>query len=260
MIPLYILQGIDKTNVKDKYFDNSKIDGLSIRGSWKHVDLYGWDYIYSQIERVEQKDKKFQLRLLGGIKHSPDRFSNLPKSVVNEGYIRGWLRFIRSVPKDIREHNKLTHVHVAGINDSSAELHLKELKGVVKPDEVISSWMRCYRVYSKRFKNVTLSSNISNCFNNRDGVPEELIERLKSQPFASRIVLQHNAKNGSNQKSWRIEKLVRYSGFTFAFQQVRPSSNKTFKGHIENFIEHADGASMLEIYQGDSRIIGNYNV
>ena len=68
----FLLQGVDKSNVRDSALRDSNIAGLSIRVSWDSIDKgtnFDWDWLDSQVNRARALRKPYMIRLMAGVSH-----------------------------------------------------------------------------------------------------------------------------------------------------------------------------------------------
>jgi hypothetical protein len=72
-VGFFLLQGVDKDNVKDSALRDPSVAGLSIRVRWASIDKgtnFDWAWLDSQVNRCRALRKPFMLRLMAG-EHSP---------------------------------------------------------------------------------------------------------------------------------------------------------------------------------------------
>lgn len=260
----FVLQGVDKDNVKDSSLRDRRITGLSIRASWASIDngsKFRWGWLDSQVKRCRALNKPYMLRIMTG-EHSPTwvqgawhRGAPLPWNTTAQ---RALAQAIAALGNRYSGDPLLVGVHLSSTaNHSSAEMHIAP--GVTNvygysDAKMIDAWASAIDSYGAAFPNCALILNATLEPNHRGGITHPVIARCQ-QRLGFRATFQHNSLKASTPMSARHHELILdlgRDGWRIGFQMACASSSRDrFGGSFEEAIKRAPGATYFEIYQED---------
>jgi hypothetical protein len=260
----FVLQGIDKQNVRNSALRNRNVTGLSIRVSWSKIDKnshFDWDWLDSQVKRCRNLDKPYMLRMMTG-----DNSPNWIDGPWHQGAPLPWSsaaqdaldQAVTALGRRYAHDPLLVGVHLSSTaNNDSAEMHLAagltNLAGYTDR-KVIDAWISAINSYATAFPNCALILNATIEPDHRGEITYPVIEHCQRR-LGSRATFQHNSLKASTPLSARHHQLILdlgREGWHIGFQMVSGTSDRQrFGGSLQAAIELAPGASYFEIYQAD---------
>jgi hypothetical protein len=260
----FLLQGIDKSNVKDSSLRDSSVAGLSIRVSWASIDKgtnFNWTWLDSQVNRCRALRKPYMLRMMAGEK-SPTwiqgawyRGAPVPWNTTAQNALS---QAIAALGNRYAGDSRLVGVHLSSTaNYESAEMHMAPgLENVYgySDAKMIAAWKKAIDSYAAAFPNCAVILNATLEPNHRGGITYPVIDHCKWR-LASRATFQHNSLKASTPFDARHHQLILglgEDGWRIGFQMACSSYDRSrFGGTLQQAIGLAPGASYFEIYQED---------
>jgi hypothetical protein len=260
----FVLQGIDKENVRSSVLGDPSVAGLSIRVSWASLDngsQFQWQWLDSQVERCRALGKPYMLRMMTG-NDSPAWIDGLwyqgaplPWDSAAQNALS---RMIAQLGNRYASDPLLVGVHLSSTaNFSSAEMHLAPgLTTLVdySDSKIIDAWTSAIDSYSAAFPSCAIILNATLEPNHRGAITYPVIAHCQ-QRLGLRATFQHNSLKASTPIDARHHKLILNlggAGWRIGFQMTSGSSSLRFGGTFEEAVSLAPGASYFEIYQEDA--------
>jgi hypothetical protein len=259
----FVLQGIDKDNVRNSVLRDSSVAGLSIRVSWASLDKgsqFQWQWLDSQVQRCRALGKPYMLRMMAG-NDSPKwiegpwyRGAPLPWSTTAQSALS---RAIAELGKRYANDPLLVGVHMSSTaNNSSAEMHMAPGLTTVagySDAKIIDAWSRAVDSHNAAFPSCAVILNATLEPNHRGEITYPVIVHCQ-QRLGLRATFQHNSLKAATPMNARHHKMILDlggSGWRIGFQMTSGSTSDRFGGSIEEALGNAPGASYFEIYQED---------
>lgn len=260
----FVLQGIDKSNVRDSSIRDRSVTGLSIRVSWASLDYgskYQWGWLDSQVKRCRAQGKPYMLRMMTG-EHSPKSIDGAWHQGApvpwNTAAQRELSEMVTALGNRYSSDPLLVGVHLTSTaNSSSSEMHiaagLTSVNGYTD-SKMIEAWTKAIDSYAAAFPNCALILNATLEPNHRGEVTYPVIAHCQRR-LGSRATFQHNSLKASTPMDARHHQLILDlggEGWRIGFQMACGSSERSrFGGSFEQAVARAPGASYFEIYQED---------
>jgi hypothetical protein len=265
-VPLgyFVLQGVDKNNVKDAALRAPSVTGLSIRVSWASLDngpYFQWGWLDSQVQRCRVLGKRYMLRMSTG-QSSPRWIQGawyngapLPWNTAAQDALAD---AIAALGSRYSGDPLLVGVHLTSTaNHASSEMHiapgLTSVNGY-SDAKMIDAWETAIDSYGAAFPNCALILNATLEPNHRGGITHPVIAYCQ-QRLGFRATFQHNSLKASTPIGARHHQLILGLGldsWRIGFQMASASSSRArFGGSLQEAIERAPGASYFELYQDD---------
>ncbi len=261
---LFLLQGVDKSNVREAKLRDEDIAGLSIRVSWASIEPGGradYQWLDSQVARCRAIGKPYMLRLMAGtnsprwIKGAWHQDAPVPW---NQDAQAALSQTIRRLGERYSDDALLVCVHMSSTaNYKSAEMHLAPgLRSLpdYSDDKIIAAWKAAIDSYSDAFPNCALALNATLEPDRRGAITFPVIEHCQSR-LGDRATFQHNSLKAATSPRARHHRLILdlRRNTRVGFQMACPTSNtRRFGGTLQQALRLAPGASFFEIYQGDT--------
>jgi hypothetical protein len=260
----FVLQGIDKKNVRDSSLRDRSISGLSIRFSWSNIDngsKYEWSWLDAQVKRCRDAGKPYMLRMMTG-EHSPSwipgewhRGAPIPWNTDAQRALR---QAIAAMGNRYGGDPLLVGVHLASTaNHSSAEMHIApgiEFVSGYSDAKMIGAWEDAIDSYGAAFPGCALILNATLEPNHRGAITHPVIAHCQMR-LGSRATFQHNSLKASTPVSARHHQLILDlggDGWRIGFQTACSSEEiERFGGTLGEAVAKSPGASYFEIYQAD---------
>jgi hypothetical protein len=259
----FLLQGVNKSNVRDSALRDRGITGLSIRVSWASLDKgshFEWGWLDSQVMRCRALGKPYMLRMMTG-QNSPTWIQGawhqgapIPWNTAAQDALR---QAIAALGNRYAGDPLLVGVHLSSTaNHSSAEMHiapgLTSVNGY-SDAKMIDAWTTAIDGYGTAFPNCAVILNATLEPNHRGGITHPVIAYCQ-QRLAFRAAFQHNSLKASTPMGARHHQLILdlgRAGWRIGFQMASSANRDRFGGSLEEAIALAPGASYFEIYQED---------
>jgi hypothetical protein len=263
----FVLQGIDKDNVRNSVLRDPSVAGLSIRVSWASLDNgsgYQWQWLDSQVQRCRALGKPYMLRMMAG-KDSPTWIEGpwhqgapLPWSSKAQSALS---RAIVELGDRYANDPLLVGVHVSSTaNYSSAEMHMAPgltTYAEYSDSKMIDAWTKAIDSYNAAFPSCAVILNATLEPNHRGAITYPVIAHCQ-QRLGLRATFQHNSLKASTPMDARHHKMILdlgKNGWRIGFQMTSGSSQDRFGGTFEEALGNAPGASYFEIYQEDAELL-----
>ena len=260
-VGFFLLQGVDKDNVRNSALLDGSITGLSIRVSWASIDTgsqFEWGWLDSQVARCRMLGKPYMLRMMTG-ENSPNWIQGawyqdapIPWNTTAQ---RALSQAIAALGNRYAGDPLLVGVHLSSTaNYSSAEMHIASgLSSVSGYSDVkmIEAWEKAIDSYAAAFPNCALILNATLEPNHRGGITYPVIEYCQER-LGSRATFQHNSLKASTPMGARHHQLILglgRDGWRIGFQMACASYRARFGGSFDEAVALAPGASYFEIYQ-----------
>jgi hypothetical protein len=260
----FVLQGVDKSNVRDSSLRDRSVAGLSIRVSWASLDKgsnFDWAWLDSQVKRCRAQGKPYMLRMMTGDK-SPKWIQGawyqgapLPWNTTAQSALS---QAIAALGNRYGADPLLVGVHLSSTaNSGSAEMHIAS--GVTNVNgysdaKMIDAWESAIDSYGAAFPNCALILNATLEPNHRGGITHPVIAYCQ-QRLSSRATFQHNSLKATTPMDARHHELILdlgRDGWRIGFQMACSTGDRDrFGGTLNQAIARAPGASYFEIYQED---------
>jgi hypothetical protein len=260
----FLLQGVDKRNVRDSSLRDPSVAGLCIRVSWASIDKgtsFDWAFLDSQVKRCRLLGKPYMLRMMAG-EHSPawiqgawHRDAPLPWNTTAQNALS---QAITALGNRYGGDPRLVGVHLSSTaNYDSAEMHIApgvENVNGYSDGKMIDAWKKAINSYSAAFPNCAVILNATLEPNHRGAITYPVIDHCQMR-LGSRATFQHNSLKASTPIDARHHQLILglgREGWRIGFQTACSSNVRDrFGGTLQEAIELAPGASYFEIYQED---------
>jgi hypothetical protein len=259
----FVLQGIDKTNVRDSSLRDINTSGLSIRFSWSSIDNgsnYEWSWLDAQVNRCRAAGKPYMLRMMTG-EHSPswipgEWYQGAPIPWNSEAQ-RALRQAIAALGNRYGGDPLLVGVHLASTaNHRTAEMHIApgiELVSGYSDAGMIDAWEDAIDCYGAAFPGCALILNSTLEPNHRGAITHPVIAHCQMR-LGLRGTFQHNSLKASTPVDARHHQLILNlgrDGWRIGFQTACSSEEERFGGTLGEAIAKSPGASYFEIYQAD---------
>jgi hypothetical protein len=260
----FLLQGVDKSNVRDSSLRDSSVAGLSIRVSWASIDKgtsFDWAWLDSQVNRCRALRKPYMLRLMTG-ENSPawiqgawHRDAPLPWNTTAQNALS---QAIAALGNRYGGDPYLVGVHLSSTaNYDSAEMHIApgiEYVSGYSDAKMIDAWKKAINSYSAAFPSCAVILNATLEPNHRGGITYPVIDHCQLR-LGTRATFQHNSLKASTPFDARHHQLILglgQDGWRIGFQTASSTGDAArFGGTLQEAIILAPGASYFEIYQAD---------
>lgn len=141
----YVMQGVDKLNVKDSVIQTPSLSGFHVRSSWSS----GWSYLDSQVARAERLHKQVTLGVYAGTSgHQPIGWT--------------WAQFDTMVQQEgikYANNNTVVAVHIS-CPDTIHSMEMFPPAGI-SSTQLLTDWKRSINDYNVAFPNKALVLDIA---------------------------------------------------------------------------------------------------
>ena len=260
----FVLQGINKSNVRDSSLRDISTSGLSIRFSWSSIDngsSYEWSWLDAQVNRCRAAGKPYMLRMMTG-EHSPswipgEWYQGAPIPWNSEAQ-RALRQAVAALGNRYGGDPLLVGVHLTSTaNHTSAEMHIApgiELVSGYSEAGMIDAWQDAIDSYGAAFPGCALILNATLEPNHRGAITHPVIAHCQMR-LGLRATFQHNSLKASTPIDARHHQLILdlgRNGWRIGFQTACSSEeSERFGGTLGEAVAKSPGASYFEIYQVD---------
>ena len=260
----FVLQGVDKSNVRDSSLRDRDTSGLSIRFSWSAIDKgssFQWSWLDAQVKRCRAAGKPYMLRMMTG-EHSPGwilgewhQGAPIPWNTEAKRALR---QAIAALGNRYGSDPLLVGVHLSSTaNHSSAEMHMApglERASGYSDAKMIDAWEDAIDSYASAFPNCAVILNATLEPNHRGAITYPVIDYCQMR-LGLRATFQHNSLKASTPIDARHHQLILdlgRAGWRIGFQMACSTGDRDrFGGTLSEAIAKSPGASYFEIYQED---------